>query len=328
MLYAIRLILTGIVIGMANVIPGVSGGTLAVVFNIYDKFVNAITLNLKKLKANWKFIVPLLAGMACGVLLFSKLITVLYTNFPVQTDFCFTGLILGSMPMLFKCMLPKEDEPKFDTKKKTAIILCVVFGLIFLLFFSWLNIRLSGETEVINPIMPDFTWPLAFKIFIAGILGAITMVIPGISGSLIMLIMGVYTIVITSIPNLFHADTFWHALILLLPNGIGVIIGLLTGAKLVSYLLKKAPQLTYAVIFGLLIGSAMELCPMLKLFPTTNPWPLCYFDAACFEGMKFWGIFACVLSLLGGAALAYFTSKFAPEEKPAEEETETPEETK
>lgn len=105
----LRLILIGIAIGMANVIPGVSGGTLAVVFNIYDKFVNAITLNLKKLRENWRFIVPLLSGMALGVLIFSKLITILYTNFPVQTNFFFTGLILGSIPMLFLYMAKSED---------------------------------------------------------------------------------------------------------------------------------------------------------------------------------------------------------------------------
>ena len=77
------LFLKGIIIGMANVIPGVSGGTIAVVFNIYDEFVNAITLNVKKLWANKKFLIPLLGGMALGVLLFSKFVTILYENFPV-----------------------------------------------------------------------------------------------------------------------------------------------------------------------------------------------------------------------------------------------------
>lgn len=307
-MYTIRLILTGIIIGMANVIPGVSGGTLAVVFNIYDKFVNAITLNIKKLKANWKFIVPLLGGMAGGVLLFSKMITFLYGRFPVQTNFCFTGLILGSMPLIFGKIINRENEEKqFSMERCSAVLACIFIGTAVLLFFSWLNVQM-GNTKDVSPIMPDFTWPLAFKIFIAGILGAITMIIPGISGSLIMLIMGVYTIVITSIPALFNPDTFWHALILLLPNGIGVIIGLLCGAKLVSFLLKKAPRLTYAVIFGLLIGSAIDIFPGFSSISTVG------------------GYIGCILSCLFGIALAYLTARFAPEENSSdkkEEETET-----
>ena len=82
----LRTLFIGIAIGMANVIPGVSGGTLAVVFNIYDKFINAITFNVKKIIQNWRFVVPLIGGMALGVLIFSKLISILYTKFPVQTS--------------------------------------------------------------------------------------------------------------------------------------------------------------------------------------------------------------------------------------------------
>ena len=98
----IQLLLIGIAIGMANVIPGVSGSTMAVVFNIYDRFVNAITLNVKKLWENRRFVIPVVGGMALGVLIFSKLITVLYEHFPVQTNYFFTGLIMEA----FQCSLP------------------------------------------------------------------------------------------------------------------------------------------------------------------------------------------------------------------------------
>ena len=100
----LRTLFIGIAIGMANVIPGVSGGTLAVVFNIYDKFINAITFNVKKIIQNWRFFFPLIGGMALGVLIFSKLISILYTKFPVQTNFFFVGLIFGSIPLLFSFM--------------------------------------------------------------------------------------------------------------------------------------------------------------------------------------------------------------------------------
>ena len=105
MINIIRLFLIGISIGMANVIPGVSGGTLAVVFNVYDQFINAITFNLKKIWSNRRFVFPLLGGMAMGVLIFSKLISILYTHFPFQTNCFFTGLILGSIPLLYSLMI-------------------------------------------------------------------------------------------------------------------------------------------------------------------------------------------------------------------------------
>lgn len=302
----LRLILIGIAIGMANVIPGVSGGTLAVVFNIYDKFVNAITLNLKKLRENWRFIVPLLSGMALGVLIFSKLITILYTNFPVQTNFFFTGLILGSIPMLFLYMAKSEDGQKMGFSKKITVILCAVAGLVLLLTFSYLEVKYGGgdKTGGMSADLPQWTVKLAGRIFFAGLVGAVAMIVPGISGSLLMLILGVYPIIMKSIPALFLPSESLHALILLLPNGAGVLIGLLCGAQLVRYLLKKVPNHTYAVIFGLLCGSAINIFPGVGSVHSPAQ------------------AIACTLCLLAGAAMAYFSTKLAPSEEKPEEKAE------
>ena len=280
---------------MANVIPGVSGGTLAVVFNIYDRFVNAITYNVKKLWANKRFVVPLIGGMALGVLLFSKLITVLYENFPVQTNYFFTGLIIGSLPMIFASTVKTEEGNKLSVGKAIGIFICVVAGLSALLFFSYLEGSFEGTTPDMSSALPEFTFKLAMRIFIAGYIGAIAMVIPGISGSLLMLILGVYTIVMKSIPTLFVPSEFFHALFLLLPNGIGVLLGLICGAKLVAWLLKKAPNHTYAVILGLLLGSAVNLFPGFKSIQNAGQ------------------AVACVICLIVGAAMAYFSGKLAPE---------------
>ena len=275
---------------MANVIPGVSGGTLAVVFNIYDKFVNAITLNVKKLWANKEFLIPLLSGMASGVLIFSKMISVLYEHFPIQTNFVFAGLIVGSIPLIFSFVKKIPAGEKLSALSVVSLVLCVLAGCAAILIFSWLE----GSVEKISSvgeILPEPTAALALRIFVAGILGAVVMIIPGISGSLIMLIMGVYTIVITSIPALFRADTFLRALLLLLPNGIGVLAGLLCGAKLISFFLKKIPNHTYAVILGLLVGSAITIFPSVGLIKNV-----------------LMGI-ACALCFFCGVALAYFSSK-------------------
>lgn len=293
----LRLFIIGICIGMANVIPGVSGGTLAVVFNIYDRFVNAITYNVKKLWANKRFVGPLISGMALGVLLFSKLITVLYEHFPVQTNFFFTGLIIGSLPMIFANTVKTDEGKKLSAGKYIGIFICVAAGLSALLFFSYLEGSFDGRTPDMTSALPDFTFKLAMRIFIAGYIGAIAMVIPGISGSLLMLILGVYTIVMKSIPSLFIPSEFFHALSLLLPNGIGVLIGLICGAKLVAWLLKKAPNHTYAVILGLLLGSAVNLFPGFTSIQNAGQ------------------AIACLLCVIIGAAMAYFSGKLAPADK-------------
>lgn len=285
----IRLFFIGIAVGIANVIPGVSGGTLAVVFNIYDKFVNAITFNIKKLIENRKFIIPLILGMLSGILLFSKIITILYEHYPLQTNYFFTGLVIGSLPLLFRFMIKKE-ETNFSVKKIISIIICAIIGFAILMTFNYLE-TIFDKSSIEKIILPEIHPTLLFRIFIAGILGAIAMIIPGISGSLLMLMMGVYQIIICAIPSLFVKDDFFHALFLLLPNGIGVLLGLVFGAKLISFLIKKVPNQTYAVIFGLIFGSIFSVFPGFSELNSVLP------------------IISSILCLLAGFSLAYFSSK-------------------
>lgn len=294
----VQLLFIGIAIGMANVIPGVSGSTMAVVFNIYDRFVNAITVNIKKLIENRRFVIPVVGGMALGVLLFSKLITVLYENFPVQTDYFFTGLIIGSIPMLFSFMTKKQDGQKFTAKKTISVVICALAGFAVLIGFGLLGSDVDTAKEI-SKSLPQWTFPLALHIFAAGFVGAIAMIIPGISGSLLMLIMGIYPIVMKSIPALFVPSQTLRAFFLLLPNGIGVLAGLLCGAWIVKTFLRIAPNQTYAVIFGLIAGSAIQLFPGIKGI------------SGVLSGI------ACLLCVLTGIFLAYFSSKVT-----AKEETE------
>lgn len=289
----LRFALIGIVIGMANVIPGVSGGTLAVVFNIYDKFIHAITLNVKKLAANWRFVVPILLGMASGVLIFSKLITILYQHFQVQTNFFFTGLIVGSIPLIFSFMT-KRGEKKAGVLRIASIALCAAAGFALLMLFSQLE-ESFDKNAAEQFFMPPITLKLELRIFFAGFVGAVAMIIPGISGSLLMLILGVYPIVMYCIPALFNPAETVHAFFLLLPNGIGVIMGLLAGAQLVKLILEKSPNHAYAVIFGLLCGSAIHIFPGISAV------------AGAAQGA------ACAVCLAAGICMAFFSAKLAPE---------------
>lgn len=286
----IVLLIYGIVIGMANIIPGVSGGTLAVVFNIYDEFVNAITFNVKKIWGNRKFVFPLLIGMLSGIVIFSKLFTVLYENFPVQINYLFTGLIVGSIPMIFGYAVKHEKDTKLGAGRIASICICALVGFALLLIFAYYD-KVIDKSSDMNFILPELSVRLTFRIFIAGILGAIAMIVPGISGSLLMLILGVYPIIITSIPAMFHPETFVHAVLLLLPNGVGVLLGLLCGAKLIAWFLKKAPNQSYSVILGLLFGSIINVFP----------------GFAVLESVKL-GIFS-VLCFVVGFLMAYLSSK-------------------
>lgn len=296
----IKYVLVGIIVGMANVIPGVSGGTLVVVFNLYDKFVSAITLNVKKLWGNRRFILPLFGGMVLGVLIFSKLVTVLYTRFPLQTNYGFTGLILGSIPLLVKYAWKKEAAVQDDGAAKKperrsalfhiSLALCVLVGLVAIIVFTVLEGQIAPE-GIVDGKLPSLSFQLAVKIFIAGVLGAIVMIIPGISGSLIMLIMGVYPIIMAAIPGLFVPETFVRALVLLLPNGVGVLTGLFGGAKLIKWLLGKCPNHTYAVILGLLTGSIYAIFPGVGQI------------SSVLQGV------GCVICLIFGACVAFVSNK-------------------
>lgn len=257
---ALKILLIGAVIGMADVIPGVSGSTMAVVFNIYDRFVNAITINIKKLYKNRRFVVPLILGMAAGVLVFSKLISYLYENFPVQTNFFFTGLIAGSIPLLYSLTVKKEEGIKFSFQKKLSLILCALAGLILLLFVSGLEGNKDAAAGITNEL-PELTLPIMLLLFFGGVLGAVGMIVPGISGSLLLLILGVYPVIIKAIPSLFVPSECIKACLIIAPCGFGVLAGLLGGAFLIKTLLNLVPNQTYAFISGLLAASIIHLFP-------------------------------------------------------------------
>lgn len=252
----IRLIVIGVILGVANVIPGVSGGTLAVVFNIYDRLINVITLNVKKILSEWKFILPLVVGMGLGIILFSKAITFLFENYPVQTNWFFIGIILGSIPMIAKRLMAASKASSSDARKiPVSAIVCGVLALAVMAVMTYANVAESGA-----PIQTELTPLLAVKLFIGLACATIAMIIPGISGSFLMLVVGVYSTVIAAISD-FNIP-------LLIPAVIGGVVGLLGGAKLVRFLMEKVPAQTYGAIMGLVLGSILVIFPGFGGFAT------------------------------------------------------------
>ncbi len=232
-------------------IPGVSGGTLAVVFNIYDRLISVITLNVKKILSEWKFILPLVIGMGLGIILFSKAITFLFENYPVQTNWFFIGIILGSIPMIVKRLLVASKNSAQGAEKKAVPVSAIVCGVLALAVMAVMTYANVAETGA--PIQTELTPVLAVKLFIGLVCATIAMIIPGISGSFLMLVVGVYSTIIAAI-----SDFNIH---LLIPAVIGGVIGLLGGAKLVRFLMEKVPAQTYGAIMGLVLGSILVIFP-------------------------------------------------------------------
>ncbi len=297
----VKTALIGMIIGMANVIPGVSGSTMAVVFNIYDRFVNAITLNIKKLWNNKKFVLPLLCGMALGILFFSKIITFLYDKYQLQTNYFFTGLIAGSLPLLFSFAFEHDNSIKFSLKKIFPLILCIVAGFSVMIVFSMVDYDKNAAQEL-TVSLPTLTLPLFLLLFASGILGALAMIIPGISGSLLILMLGVYPVIMKAISSLTNPDDFFKAFFILFPVGCGVLTGLLLGALLIKTLIKKFKNQSYAVILGLLAGSIIIICPGVNDF--SSPLHACL----------------CFICLFTGFALAFFSAKCGREDKVIKED--------
>ncbi len=245
MIETIKLLLSGMIIGVANVIPGVSGGTMAVILNIYDRLVSAVSF--KNLKNNLLFLFKIALGAGAGILLFSTAVKLCLERFPMQTNFTFMGLIIGSIPMIYR-RAAGSSAKKGPQKIRIPGLIAFILAL-----GAMLSMGLADRSAFSQSVQTVLTLPLAIQLFFGGALSAFAMILPGISGSFIMLLLGVYGTVIAAISSL----NIW----ILLPMAAGCCIGLLAGAKLVAVLLGKFPQQTYCAILGLIAGSLVSIFP-------------------------------------------------------------------
>ena len=246
MLNYIKKIIAGIAVGIANVIPGVSGGTIAVVFGVYSDLIGAASLDIKTIKANFKIYLCLFGGMGLGALLFARLFKLVYERFPVQTNFFFVGLIVGSIFIIFDLVREKEKESSF-TKVSKIVWFFIGLSIMLALYFSK-GAAASSDAAIETLSLGNF-----ILLFLIGFAGAAAMVIPGISGSFILLILGAYYTVIKAITDL--------NIPVLIPIGLGVLAGFILSARLIGFLMEKFPKITYAFILGLVAGSIRHMLP-------------------------------------------------------------------
>ncbi len=236
----IVLILKGAAIGIANAIPGVSGGTIAVITKIYDKLIDAISLNLKKLKENLPFLIPIGIGILVGIFLAAKVLGFLFEEYNVPTQLFFVGVIAGSIPILYK-------EAVSEKKLKLVNIIPFVIGIAIILGMELLN------TGTVDSISTELTFASGAILLFSGFIAAVAMIIPGVSGSLMLKSLGAYDTVIEAVNEL--------DFIVLAIFAVGVIAGLLVAAKVIGFLLKKHHENTYALIGGLILGSIPIIFP-------------------------------------------------------------------
>ncbi|MCR5118785.1 MAG: DUF368 domain-containing protein [Lachnospiraceae bacterium] len=244
-------ILKGMVMGIANVIPGVSGGTMAVSMGIYDRLIHDVTHLLKEFKKSLLSLLPIGIGMLLGIVGLSRVIGWMYDRVPVQTNFLFIGLIVGGLPLILKEI--KGVKPKFSHIISFGILFAIVIVLAVLTGVTGADADLS------------FGFVNLIKLVLIGIVASATMVIPGVSGSMMLMLLGYYEPVIKCINDTVDALKAMDMAGLakgcgvLIPFGIGVVIGIIVIAKIIEMLFRKFASVVYYAITGLITASPIAI---------------------------------------------------------------------
>lgn len=272
-------------IGLAMIIPGVSGGTLAVLFGIYDEIIDSVGNIFKKFKESFLFLLPIALGavVAFAALYFPLNYALKYAPFP--TMLLFAGLMLGSIPDLFK----KSEKNGFKNTDAIGLVLaCIlVIGICFIPNLG--NADLSAD-------MPASGY---FLLLFVGMLASCALVIPGVSGSMLLLIFGYYVPLLATISALKTA--FGHSVLALATFAVGLIIGFFTIAKLMQFLLNRFRRVTYWCIVGFVIGSVPAI--IITFFQDYGTQLETYLAP--------WQIAAGVILFVAGAVATFFLTRYA-----------------
>lgn len=246
----IILIIKGFIMGIANIIPGVSGGTLALTLGIYEEFIQTLSHFFKKLKENIKFLVPILIGIGLAILSMSRVIDYSYDHFPIPTTMFFMGLVIGGVPLLLR----KVKGTKEAKQPSSYIIAAITFTLVLVLALSEQLFNVSFKANLVNMNMTGYV-----LLFLVGVVAAATMVIPGVSGSLVLMLLGYYYPVLKVIKNLTKFKDLGSNFIIAAVFGLGVVIGIVAISKLIEFLLKKFETKTYFGVLGFIISSIIAI---------------------------------------------------------------------
>lgn len=228
----------GIFIGIGAVIPGISSGVLCVIFGIYEKLIDSVLGIFKDFKKNFTFLLPIILGTIIGFLLFGKILNYAFINFESECKLLFLGLILGSIPALIK-------DINLKNKFKLHYLIYTLFSFLLGLFLFLLENKLNDFNFINNFNI--------FYLFFAGIIMSAGIVIPGISSTILLMCFGIYDIYLQSLATLNFN--------ILIPLGIGCLVGGIIFLLLIKFLFKKYYIQTSYSIIGFVLGSIFVLIP-------------------------------------------------------------------
>lgn len=233
----------GALIGVSMIIPGVSGGTVAVLLNIYNELIEAISNLKSEFKKSFKFLLPIAIGMVLAFVAMYFPLKLALKYIPLETISLFAGLMLGSIPNLYH-NASKNGIKKIDLCS-ILIPFAFVIGICFIPGLNGVNLSTS-----LKPYM-------YIILLLVGVAASVALVVPGISGSMLLLILGFYEPLLNTISGIKTAPL--HSILVLLIFVIGLLVGFFTIAKLMKYLLNKFPRVVNWVIFGFVCGSIIAI---------------------------------------------------------------------
>ena len=248
----INQILRGIVIGVANIIPGVSGGTMMVSMGIYDTLIHCITHLFREFKKSVKTLLPYAVGMLVGILALASIISWGLENYPLPTNTLFIGLILGGLGPLLK---------KVERKKINAVAV-IAFVCLFALII-WMGFQ--NKDSIQNAESIQMNGGLMLLMVVIGMIASATMIVPGVSGSLVLMLLGYYRPVVNALSTVkdglvsLNFSVMGQPLMMLLPFLAGIVLGIFGVAKLIEWLMNRYPTPTYCGVLGLVVASPVSL---------------------------------------------------------------------
>lgn len=247
----IKKLIQGIIIGTANIIPGVSGGTMMVAMGIYDKLIHSITHLFSEFKESLKFLAPIFIGVGAALVIVARILEFCFTAFPIQTNLLFVGLIIGSLPFILKHVRHKKTTP--------GMLVCFVVFFVIVVAMAMMGESEGGSADV------SFGLVNVIKLFLVGVVAAATMVIPGVSGSMMLMILGYYNTILECINDTVEALTQFDVaavmenMLILVPFGIGVVAGIFLIAKIIEIIFQRAETHAYWAIVGLIVASPIAI---------------------------------------------------------------------
>ncbi len=243
----IGLFIKGAFFGIANIIPGVSGGTIAVITGVYEKLLNAINNIFKDFKKSFIFLMVFGLGSLLATLAGAKGVDWCLNNALFPTSCLFIGLILGGVPIIYS---PVRDQLTMKNKGKSLIYI-LIFLICFAAVIALLFLPKNKDLEI--------TFEDYIMLCLCGILASAAMIIPGISGMMMFYLFGYYELIMDSLSGLLRPATMIDSFLLLLPVMLGIVIGLFTTAKLLGFLFKKFKTGTYFGILGFIFASVCAI---------------------------------------------------------------------